>query len=587
VRHTYDTNIYLPYIDRFLVLGGSAWNKGGSYLYQYAPGLSRRTGPYTFDLTKADGDKVGGTTGSHVQRINPYPEILGGMMWQNRDLYGFMPESSLPVNFTTGTTAYVSSSNGDELLFSAQSGGTAQALYRYRLTDPDDAYTDTVEQVGRYAGGASAGGAGAYDPHKNLFVRTAKNRSTGLGDFYYWNLATAGPTNPNIVFVPADLSGGWALDREYGLDYDPVRRKYLMWGGEQQVWALTAPTSVSASGWTIEKVKSVAPSGAPAYFQVSSDVGGRVLGKWKYIPELDAFMALEDPVAGNVWLYKPEGWRRPGQPDLPVIGLSAQPAVVAPGGAVQLTWNVTNASSCQAEGGWSGNKMLSGSQAFGPLSATTEFGLRCTGAGGEAVRTISVLVELSAPAILSFSAGSCVNSAQLAEGAVVSGTAVPGTTVFVSFGGLSRSASVTGAGTWSVAYDSSAVLALPDGAIAVTARVQDSSGNVSPTTSISVTKDTIAPTATSTTPDLEAASDTGASSTDNVTRDNTPTFVGAAGSGSRVVLLVNGTVAATVTAGSNGVWRATTAKLVDGAYTVRAAVTDSCGNQGQRQVRCR
>jgi hypothetical protein len=152
-------------------------------------------------------------------------------------LYGFMPEGSLPVNFTTGTTAYVSSSNGDELLFSAQSGGTAQALYRYRLTDPDDAYTDTVEQVGRYAGGASAGGAGAYDPHMNLFVRTAKNRSTGLGDFYYWNLATAGPTNPNVVFVPTDLSGGWALDREYGLDYDPVRRKYLMWGGEQQVWA--------------------------------------------------------------------------------------------------------------------------------------------------------------------------------------------------------------------------------------------------------------------------------------------------------------------------------------------------------------
>ena len=45
----------------------------------------RTTGPYLFDPSKADGSKVGGTTGSHVTRVAPHPEIVGGNMWENRD----------------------------------------------------------------------------------------------------------------------------------------------------------------------------------------------------------------------------------------------------------------------------------------------------------------------------------------------------------------------------------------------------------------------------------------------------------------------------------------------------------------------
>ena len=55
------------------------------------------------------------------------------------------------------------------------------------------------------------------------------------------------------------------------------------------------------------------------YDGISLESGGGVLGKWKYIPELDAFVGLQDTAAGNVWIYKPIGWTRPGTARAPDI----------------------------------------------------------------------------------------------------------------------------------------------------------------------------------------------------------------------------------------------------------------------------
>ena len=90
--HTYDNNIFLPIIDRFLTFGGAAYNNGGPYLRQATATTSRRTGPYIFDPSRADPNKVGGSTGSHVQRVSPFPKIVGGNMWANRDIYINIPE---------------------------------------------------------------------------------------------------------------------------------------------------------------------------------------------------------------------------------------------------------------------------------------------------------------------------------------------------------------------------------------------------------------------------------------------------------------------------------------------------------------
>ena len=45
--------------------------------------------------------------------------------------------------------------------------------------------------------------------------------------------------------------------------------------------------------------------------------------------------------------------------------LQAEPSEIASGGTTTLTWSSTNADTCQASGGWSGTKLVSGSEAVG------------------------------------------------------------------------------------------------------------------------------------------------------------------------------------------------------------------------------
>ncbi len=80
------------------------------------------------------------------------------------------------------------------------------------------------------------------------------------------------------------------------------------------------------------------------------------------------------------------------------------------------------------------------------------------------------------------------------------------------------------------------------------------------------------------TPNLTAASDTGVSSTDDVTADNTPTFVGTAEAGSTVTLIssVQGTVGST-TANGSGNWLITASTLLSGPHTMTATAANSGG----------
>jgi hypothetical protein len=75
----------------------------------------------------------------------------------------------------------------------------------------------------------------------------------------------------------------------------------------------------------------------------------------------------------------------------PTVSLSASPTSVAAGGSSTLTWSSTNATSCTASGGWSGDKATSGSQSVSP-AATTTYTLGCTGPGGSAQASATVTV---------------------------------------------------------------------------------------------------------------------------------------------------------------------------------------------------
>ena len=77
----------------------------------------------------------------------------------------------------------------------------------------------------------------------------------------------------------------------------------------------------------------------------------------------------------------------------PTISLSAADQLLDSGASTTLSWSSVNASSCSASGGWSGTKLVSGSQVVGPVSADTTYTLTCSGAGGNAMSMITVNVN--------------------------------------------------------------------------------------------------------------------------------------------------------------------------------------------------
>jgi subtilisin-like proprotein convertase family protein len=143
-------------------------------------------------------------------------------------------------------------------------------------------------------------------------------------------------------------------------------------------------------------------------------------------------------------------------------------------------------------------------------------------------------------------------------------------------------ASADAAGNWTLVTS----VALADGTYSVTARTTDRAGNVSgnstPMTP-NLVIDRTPPTAP-TTPDLTANSDTGISNTDNITRDDTPTFTGNATVGTRVELFrdcntVPVSLGNPVSPAGSGLWTFTSPSLSDGTYAICATATDAAGNR--------
>jgi hypothetical protein len=320
--HTYDNTMFFPLLDRLVVLGGAADSNGGHYLTQATSTTSRVTGPYLFDPARADGNKVGGSTGSHVQRVAPYPGIVGGDMWSNRESWLNASASSTPPgeNLTNGCTGTAVESAKDVAYVR-----TRFRLYRYVINDLANPAADTWSLVGRYwTTGSGTQSTCSYDPARKTFV-TAGQTSV---PFVYWNLNTPSPGNNEVGFTPVDPTGEFAQltssgaisTRTCALDFDPVRAHHKLWCGDGRVWILSQPQPLSASGWTIVKAPAP-PAPVPA-----EGVGTGILGKWKYIPNLDVFMGLADPVLGNIWIYKPAGWVNPSGNNLPPQASITQPA---------------------------------------------------------------------------------------------------------------------------------------------------------------------------------------------------------------------------------------------------------------------
>lgn len=304
--HTYDNSLYLSVADRFITLGGPVFNASSGAQAQQPDGSLRATGPYLWDPARADANKVGGTTGSAVN-----PAVVGGQMWQNRDVNANLFKittfaGTFPLALTDGTTATAVEAGRDVVYFTGR-GGPSQYLMKYTIVDLAQPSLDTISIVGSTVSGPGAYGSAGFDPVHGHYVALAE---TG-GFVAYDTQATNGASNDSRA-ISYTISGAGSFDGNLiaGVDYDPTRGGFLVWTGAGDVWELETPASGNvADVWALSLVTD-GDTFAGGTIPDGMDSAG-VRGKWKYIANLDAFMALEGNVSGDVWLYRPEGWTAP------------------------------------------------------------------------------------------------------------------------------------------------------------------------------------------------------------------------------------------------------------------------------------
>ncbi|SFC61201.1 Ig-like domain-containing protein [Massilia yuzhufengensis] len=139
--------------------------------------------------------------------------------------------------------------------------------------------------------------------------------------------------------------------------------------------------------------------------------------------------------------------------------------------------------------------------------------------------------------------------------------------------------SADGNGNWTATFTS----ALADGLHSFTVHQVDAAGNLGAGSAISFTVDRTAPASTASTPLLDAASDTGSSSSDGITKDVTPLFSGTAAAASTTLVLYAGTreIGRTTTDGA-GAWSIEVSEAnkftADGRYAITTRQIDTAGN---------
>lgn len=300
--HTYDGNTFLPVNDLFVTFGGPTYNSGEGFV-NFVNGVEVKAGPWMWDPTKANPTLVGGTSGSGYN-----PATAGGNMWINRQ--GQWTGTEGP--YSPHNTAAYRNENGHDVVYLTMDSWNSQfpALMKYTVGDVRNGGLDQWEKIGVTSNSNIGQGAGTLDSNHNLFVRTAKNGA--LSDLAVWNLANANPSwpeaNPDIP-INLFLADGtpFAMNTWYGVDYDSANDLLVFWDGANQgkVWSTRALYDSNGQllhNWVVTPLLSTTTA------QPAGNFSTGVLGKWKYVQELGAFIAMDELNASNdaaIWLYKP------------------------------------------------------------------------------------------------------------------------------------------------------------------------------------------------------------------------------------------------------------------------------------------
>ncbi|CAN5193855.1 hypothetical protein BH11PSE9_BH11PSE9_17870 [soil metagenome] len=320
--HTYDNNMFLPLNDRFFTFGGATHPYGGTFR-AVVNGVEVRTGPWMWDPKKADVNKVGGSNGSGYD-----PATLGGSMWTDRRLAQNGAALASAIN---GTTAYREENGKDVIYVTSDGNQTGQpGLYRYTVGNVAAGESDQIEWIGRTFNGVAHEGAGTIDTLRNLYVRTAGHPELA-NDLIVWRLAGASSTSLAIDF-DVDLvnpdGSPFSFGIGVGIDYDEELDQYFAWDGTQRGTVYTFKAETDANG-NLLKQWHVTTLQSPSLSQPIGRFENAVFGKWKYVKQLSAFVALDEYYSNTgdagVWLYKPATSSTP-----PVVNVPPSVNMTAP-----------------------------------------------------------------------------------------------------------------------------------------------------------------------------------------------------------------------------------------------------------------
>ncbi|MGG7521913.1 Ig-like domain-containing protein [bacterium BS0013] len=203
-------------------------------------------------------------------------------------------------------------------------------------------------------------------------------------------------------------------------------------------------------------------------------------------------------------------------------------------------------------------------------------------AGNSASATHSLSVDTTAPvvSIATLSGDDMLNAAEAQQPLTVHGSssAEAGQTVTVTLGGKTYTATVANDGTWTLDVPAADLAALSQGALTLTASVNDKAGNHGQTTH-TLTVDTVAPTVT-----ISTVADDDIVNNAEQLAGQTIRGTTTAEQGQTVTVSFNGhSYQATV--GADGSWSVFVPGrdflgLSDGDYTITASVNDKAGNPG-------
>ena len=316
--HTYSGNNYLPVLDRFYTHGGAADQTGGGFrVYDQATSAYRNIAGYLCQLDLAGQGFVSGTTGSNWIRTGG-KALPGAQAWEVLDYIG----AGMAVTFTSAVAggSDVRVENGVDVVYRVGSSEGAKNLRK--ITMPSlDITTHTIEHLGRvwtYGLGEDIGCA--LDPTANIMFVAAQSADR------FWDIKTAGATNNWQVptFTNATLYSQYIADRYYegtrrtapGCASDDVRGGVFVWMNGGKVYHITPPAGnpTPAAGWSIALVADETVTRPLSSDEIRAQNGSwlpGVWGKWKYASDLDAYVGLQHPNNGDVWLWRPPGWTDP------------------------------------------------------------------------------------------------------------------------------------------------------------------------------------------------------------------------------------------------------------------------------------